>query len=361
MLFFMRIIVGMSGGVDSSLTAALLKSQGHDVIGVTFQLYSYDKSLEETEEDKRHCHHETFLHNTQKLAKQLGIEHHIIDRQDFFNKTIVEPFKESYNQGKTPIPCASCNRDVKTALMIDIMKEMGAQGVATGHYVRTIDNGQIRELHKGADPKRDQSFFLFALNYDHLQYSYFPLGEYSKEETRKKAEEFGLCTSKVPASQDLCFISKKSYKTLFQGYPGNIVDTSGNIVGTHQGIQRYTLGQRHGLNIGGLQTPLYVVGLEAATNEVVVGPYHLLQAEDATLEKVNWLAPELLKDETEVAKGFPVTLKIRSSSPGTLGRVFLYPGEKAKIFFDEPEYALTPGQVCVFYQGTRVLGGGWIA
>lgn len=356
----MRIVVGMSGGVDSSLTAALLKHQGHEVIGVTFQLYSYDKSLEETEEEKRHCHHETFLQNTRKLAQQLDIEHHIVDQQDFFQETIVEPFKEAYNQGKTPIPCANCNRSVKTALMMDMMEKMGAQGIATGHYVRTLDLHGHREIHRGKDPKRDQSFFLFALEYPHVQHSYFPLGDYSKEETRQKAEEFGLCTSKVPASQDLCFISKRSYKTLFKGSPGVIVDTGGAILGSHDGIQGYTLGQRHGLNLGGLQTPLYVVGLNPQNNEVIVGPYELLKTHEVSLEKVNWLAPELL-NTPEMDCGLPVVAKVRSSSPGTLGRVFLDNTGGGKVVFDSPEYALSPGQVCVLYQGTRLLGGGWIA
>lgn len=355
----MRIVVGMSGGVDSSLTAALLKEQGHEVIGVTFQLYSYEKSLEETEEEKRHCHHETFLTNTRKLAEQLGIEHHILDRQEFFRETIVEPFKEAYNKGKTPLPCATCNRSVKTALMMEIMEKMGAQGIATGHYVRTIDNNGHRELHKGRDPKRDQSFFLFALEHPHVQHSYFPLGDYSKEETRQKAEEFGLCTSQIPASQDLCFISKRSYKTLFKGNPGPIMDTAGQILGHHEGIQGYTLGQRHGLQLGGLKTPLYVVALHPEDNAVVVGPYELLKKQEIMVDNINWLAPDL-QQEAQSLHGLPVTLKVRSSAPGTPGKIFLLEGGKGKVFFQEPEYALSPGQVCVFYQGTRVLGGGWI-
>ncbi|MBM3631883.1 MAG: tRNA 2-thiouridine(34) synthase MnmA [Alphaproteobacteria bacterium] len=432
----MRVIVGMSGGVDSSLAAALLCQQGHDVIGVTLQLYDYDTTLEETDPSKRHCHPLAFIEDARQVAKNLGIPHHLLSHQYIFQSEIIDPFMESYRQGKTPLPCAKCNRDVKTSALYNMMGEFGADAIATGHYVRRIDvDGQVH-IHQGQDLIRDQSFFLFALGIHYFDKMLFPLGAYSKAETRAKAQELGLSVADTPASQDLCFIAKKSYKTLFTATPGDIIHIGdGRILGQHQGVTGFTIGQRQGLGIGGQSESLHVVALDVAKNQVVVGPRHHLACSVIHLDQVNWLAPELLslrssvvnpadpswiqgmnqskhhqqggtgnaeaehrkrkddgghcvtdqaeypsnRDGLESPHGHGVSgntdhvsafrnaphiqdiqVKVRSSSRSVPAKIHLR-GDSAIIYLENPDYAISPGQACVFYHGTRLLGGGWIS
>jgi tRNA-uridine 2-sulfurtransferase len=350
----------MSGGVDSSLVAATLRQQGHDVIGVTLQLYSYEQDLEETDPAKRNCHPSAFLNDARQVAQRIGIEHHILDRQELFRTTIIDPFMQAYSQGKTPLPCARCNRDVKTQALYALMKEMGAEALATGHYVRRVEVDGRVELHQGQDPRRDQSFFLFALAPHQLEVSYFPLGAHSKDETRGQARAFGLETAETPASQDLCFIAKKSYTTLFQAVPGDICDLDGRVIGQHQGIARYTIGQRQGLAVGGHSEPLYVVAIDSQSNRIIVGPRAALARKQIHLEDVNWLAPDY-QSFGQPAKSHAITVRLRSSAPKVPAQVLLAQDLKtASVHLDQPDYGIAPGQACVFYDGTRVLGGGWI-
>ena len=396
----------MSGGVDSSLVAALLCQQGHDVIGVTLQLYDYETSLEDTDPSKRHCHPLAFIQDARQVAQDLGIPHHVLSHQHIFQSEIIDPFIQSYQQGKTPLPCAKCNRDVKTAALYAMMQEFGADAMATGHYVRRIDvDGQV-QIHQGQDPLRDQSFFLFALNTHYFDKMIFPLGAYSKAETRAKALELGLPVADTPASQDLCFIAKKSYKTLFDPIPGDMIHIDdGRILGQHQGVTGFTIGQRQGLGIGGQKESLHVVGLDVAKNQVLVGPRHHLACSVIHLDQVNWLAPELcakslhhshpsdpqnthhpVRDnatelpfrsdgpsdnhpmprqeskEDSTAHLKDILVKIRSSSRAVPAKIHLYSEEpKAILYLETPDYSISPGQACVFYQGTRLLGGGWIS
>lgn len=351
----MRIIVGMSGGVDSSLTAALLKKQGHDVIGVTLQLYSYEESLEEVDPQKKNCHPSAFIRDAQRVCSDLGIPHHLIDQQALFQSRIIHSFMKDYQEGRTPLPCAKCNKDVKSAVLYGMMQDLSADALATGHYVRRIEVDGMVQLHQGQDVRRDQSFFLFALEFNQLVASYFPLGHHSKEETRAQAADFGLNVALTPASQDLCFIAKKSYKTLFTPRPGEIHHIDGRLMGKHEGMERYTIGQRQGLGIGGATDPLYVVRLDASENRVIVGPKENLARTSILLKDVNWIAPD--KKESQ----YDLSVKIRSSGRAMPARINLNNAmSEASVILAQPDYAVSPGQACVFYDGTRVLGGGWI-
>ncbi len=358
----MRVIVGMSGGVDSALTAALLKQQGHDVIGVTLQLYDYDTTLEETDPSKRHCHPLAFIQDARQVASDLDIPHHVLSHQHIFQSKIIDPFIQSYKQGKTPLPCAKCNRDVKTAALYAMMEELGGDALATGHYVRRIDVDGCVQIHQGQDPIRDQSFFLFTLETHYFQKMHFPLGHYSKTDTRAKALDFGLNVADTPASQDLCFIAKKSYKTLFQAAPGDIVHVDdGRILGQHQGVTGFTIGQRQGLGIGGSTESLHVLQLDIEKNRVVVGPRHHLARSVIYLDDVNWIAHDLQTPSCP-DREHAIAVKIRSSGRAVPASVSLHSGlATAVVHLENPDYAVSPGQACVFYQGTRLLGGGWIS
>lgn len=350
----------MSGGVDSALTAALLKDQGFEVIGVTLQLYSYAQSLEETPEDKKHCHPLAFIESARQAAKALGIPHHVVNKEDLFQNKIVDPFIQAYKEGQTPLPCVRCNRDVKTHVLHNLMKEWDAQGIATGHYVRSIQTPLGVQMHQGLDPRRDQSFFLFALTQEQLNVMHFPLGGKTKEETRTQAEQFGLDAAFIPASQDLCFIAKKSYKTLFAPEPGPIIHIDGRILGEHQHIAHYTRGQRQGLAIGGLKEPLYVVRVDHHTNTVIVGPREALAKTEFFLSEVNWLAHDIQTVECP-SQTHEVWVKLRSASAPVRAWIEVEKGaQSARVTLENPDMTLSPGQVCVFYQGTRLLGGGWI-
>lgn len=355
-------MVGMSGGVDSALAAALLKSQGHDVMGVTLKLYDYAKTVDQTTDDKKHCHPDAFIHNAQNVCAHLNIPHQVIDHRHVFKDRIVDPFMAAYKDGQTPLPCVTCNRDVKTAALHTIMHDLGGDALATGHYVRRVDTGSDVQMHQGVDARRDQSFFLFALTQQHVNDTYFPLGQYSKDETRAQADKMGLCVSRTPSSQDLCFIADRSYRSMFADNPGNICTEEGTVLGQHRGVSHYTVGQRQGLGLGGHHTdPLYVIALNASTNTVVVGPRHRLARTSVALHSVNWLAPDLRPPSMQPAS-YDVAVKMRSSSMTVPARVTIdWSNQTAHVALNQADYSIAPGQACVFYQGTRVLGGGWIS
>ena len=350
-----RVLVGMSGGVDSSLSAALLKEQGYEVIGITLRLYDYEESLEEVAFEKKDCHPMSFIEEAKNVAQQLGIEHHVIDHRQAFRELIITPFQKDYAAGKTPLPCVRCNRDVKTAILYRMMIDMEANFMATGHYVRGMKVGSVMQLHQGADLTRDQSFFLFGLTTEQLAHLVFPLGHFSKTQTRAFSAERGLSVASKAASKDLCFVSKRTYHTFVQEAPGDIVNQEGRILGRHKGIGFYTIGQRQGLGLGGLKEALYVVHVDAYTHQVVVGPYSALAQHSFDIESINWLAPDIsLQDSVDLSA------KIRSS--GRLFSATLSASDGiGHVRLQQSEHGIAQGQACVFYSGTRLLGGGWIS
>jgi tRNA-uridine 2-sulfurtransferase len=356
----MKVLVGMSGGVDSSVAASMLCDQGYEVIGITLRLYDYSESLQETVDQKKDCHPDLFIEDAAAVAKKLGIEHHVIDRRDLFKKTIIDSFRSDYEKGKTPLPCITCNRDVKTSALYDLMTHFGAERLATGHYVRDMTIDHVVQLHQGSDPIRDQSFFLFALTFDQLQKLIFPLGHFSKDQTRAYAKEKGLCVFSKTASQDLCFISKKDYRQFFSGsetVSGPIRDITGKIWGQHNGIRGYTIGQRQGIGVGGFDKPMYVTAIDRERNEIIIGPREELARNTIILERVNWLLPV---SASSFQQSYSFLVKLRSAGRPHPAQVI--PDDKggAVVLLENAEYGVAPGQVCVFYEGTRLVGGGWI-
>lgn len=360
-----KVIVGMSGGVDSSLAAALLVQQGYDVIGVTLKLYSYEESLQEVTAGKKDCHPDAFIQNAKEVSRHLGIPHYVVNQEELFKEKVVNPFVSEYQKGRTPLPCARCNREVKTASLWNVLDEFQADYLATGHYVRSIQEEAHRELHRGLDPIRDQSFFLFMLTWNQLQKHLFPLGEFSKDQTRTMAQALGLVTAQTSASQDLCFIAKKTYQSWMAqegstGQPGDIIDQAGHVLGQHKGLSYYTVGQRQGIGVGGTQEPLYVVKLQVDQNQLVVGPKSALARTQILLHEVNWLAPDQ-QNVFDPNVQHHIGVKIRSSGAVKSAILKLSAGmQSAMVQLVEPEYGVAQGQACVFYQGQRLLGGGWI-
>ncbi len=348
----MRVVVGLSGGVDSSVAAATLQQQGHDVIGLTLWLMK----------GKGQCCSEG-LADAAQLCEELGVAHHIVDSRETFQKYIIDYLVSGYEQGITPSPCSQCNRAVKFGPMVNYAREeLGSDKIATGHYAR-IDQDEITgryRLRRAVDPKKDQSYFLYDLEQDLLAATLFPLGEQTKEETRKVAAQYNLHTANKPESQDLCLIeahgSMQSFLDQYiQTREGNIVDLEGQILGTHQGVHHYTIGQRKGLGIAAAK-PLYVVGLDAKNNQVIVGDRDSVQAPECLVSRVNWVS--ISKPETPIAA--EVQLRYRSK-PVPVTIVPLEGTElsqRVKLVFSEPQVGITPGQAAVWYDGDVVLGGG---
>lgn len=351
-----RIVAAMSGGVDSSVTAALLKRQGYDVVGITLQLYPEEK----TPARKGACCAGADIYDAKRVAEKLGIPHYVLDYESRFRKNVIADFAESYARGETPIPCVRCNQRVKFADLMDTARELGASALATGHYVRRVDGADGAELHAGADASRDQSYFLFATTQAQLDFLRFPLGEMEKTEVRALAAELGLVTADKPDSQDICFVPRGRYTSIIDrmrpdaARPGEIVDQSGAVLGRHDGITGFTVGQRKGLGLSGNDEPLFVLKLDAAKAQVVVGPRSALASSVIALKEVNWLAPH--------AAPFEAKVKVRSMRPPVAAKVTPLPGGMARVELAAPEDAIAPGQACVFYapDGARVLGGGWI-
>ncbi len=342
----------MSGGVDSSVTAALLKRQGYEVIGITLQLYSG------APQPKGACCAGQDIYDARRVAEKLGIAHYVLDYEERFRKAVIEDFAETYARGETPIPCVRCNERVKFADLMESARGLGAGGLATGHYVRRIDGPSGPELHRGNDEARDQSYFLFTPTADQLSYLHFPLGGMSKPEVRAIAAEIGLVNAEKPDSQDICFVPGDYSKVVTRlkpeaGEPGEIVDESGRVLARHNGIAHFTVGQRKGLGLAGNEEPLFVLELDAARRRVVVGPRSALKSTVIRLRHVNWLA--------DPAEALECAVKVRSMRPPVAARVIAAAGGAAEVHLREPEEAVAPGQACVFYKGTRLIGGGWIA
>ena len=351
-----RVVVAMSGGVDSSVVAALAAASGAEVIGVTLQLYDHGAATGR----KGACCAGDDIRDARAVADRLSIAHYVFDHESQFREEVVERFAEDYLNGRTPIPCIRCNMGPKFTDLLTMARELGADCLATGHYVRRMIGPTGAELHRAADPARDQSYFLYGTTEAQLDYLRFPLGGLPKTETRRLAEAAGLRVAAKPDSQDICFVPDGDYAKIVRSVrpegerPGEIVHAeSGEVVGQHRGVIHYTVGQRRGLEIGGQPEPLYVIRIDAAARQVLVGPRRLLATASARIVDTNRIGPlpdaPLTAKVRSLAKPVPITLE------GQLGG-----GAEATIRFDLPEYGVAPGQAAVIYAGERVIGGGWI-
>ncbi|HLZ78019.1 MAG TPA: tRNA 2-thiouridine(34) synthase MnmA [Sphingomonas sp.] len=343
-----RIVVAMSGGVDSSVVAALAARSGAETIGVTLQLYDHGAVVGRAGS----CCAGRDIRDARAVADRLGIAHYVFDYESAFRESVIDRFADDYMAGRTPIPCVRCNQGVKFTDLLRLARELGADCLATGHYVRRVEGVAGAELHRAADPARDQSYFLFATTQDQLNYLRFPLGGMPKPQVREIAAEMNLAVAAKPDSQDICFVPDGDYAGVVRKIrpeaevPGAIVDLSGRELGQHRGLIHFTVGQRRGLEIGGSPEPLYVVKLDASANRVIVGPRRALGVSAARLFEINWLGRDYAG---------PVTAKVRSMAKPVPARF-----DGGSVFFDAPEYGVAPGQAAVLYAGDRVLGGGWI-
>jgi tRNA-specific 2-thiouridylase len=351
-----RIVVAMSGGVDSSVVAALAHASGAEVIGITLQLYDYGAATGR----KGACCAGDDIRDARAVADRLGIAHYVFDHESAFREEVVERFADEYLAGRTPVPCIRCNMGPKFTDLLRMARELGADCLATGHYVRRVIGEAGVELHRAHDPARDQSYFLYGTTQAQLDYLRFPLGGMPKPQVRALAEAAGLRNAAKPDSQDICFVPDGNYARVVTkvrpdgAAPGKIVHAAtGAVLGTHKGIVHFTVGQRKGLEIGGQPEPLYVVGLDAPSREVRVGPKRMLAVSAAELTETNRIGPmpdaPLTAKVRSLARPVPVTLE------GPLGD-----GAAVTIRFAEPEYGVAPGQAGVIYAGDRVIGGGWI-
>ncbi|MBI1208433.1 MAG: tRNA 2-thiouridine(34) synthase MnmA [Azospirillum sp.] len=357
-----RVIVAMSGGVDSSVVAGLLAAEGYDVAGITLQLYDHGAAVGR----KGACCAGQDIYDARTVCDRLGIAHYVLDYEERFRRAVIEDFADSYLGGETPIPCIRCNQRVKFRDLLETARDLGADALATGHYVRRIDTPDGPGLARAADPARDQSYFLFATTRDQLDLLRFPLGGLTKPETRALAERLELPVAAKPDSQDICFVPTGSYAGVVEklrpsaGEPGEIVHVDGRVLGRHDGIIRYTIGQRRGLGLGGRrgepEEPLFVVRLDAQCRRVVVGPKSALACQRVVLREVNWLGAAVAPGQ-----GLAVEVKLRSAQPAVVATLTLGPAGTAEVMLAEPAYGVAPGQACVVYQGDRMLGGGWIA
>ena len=354
-----RVVVAMSGGVDSSVTAALLAEQGYDVVGITLQLYDYGLAVGK----KGACCAGQDIYDARQVAEKIGIPHYILDYESKFSQSVMDDFADSYLRGETPIPCVRCNQRVKFRDMFDAAKDLGADAMATGHYVRRVMGENGPELHRATDPLKDQSYFLFTTTAEQLDFLRFPLGGMTKPETRALAEKYGLPVADKPDSQDICFVPNGDYASVVSKLrpgaidAGEIVDMAGNVLGRHEGIINFTVGQRRGLNLSGREgennEPLYVIRVDAAKHQVVVGPHSALAKQQVHLREMNWLGGNT------PAEGLDIAVKLRSAQAPLAGRIQL-DGANATITLNEPAHGVAPGQAGVIYHGDRVLGGGWI-
>lgn len=372
------IVVAMSGGVDSSVVAGLLRRSGRRVIGITLQLYderkkvSQSSSLERGASSKSCCAGRDIA-DARNVARALDIPHYVLDFEDRFRHAVIDDFLASYRKGETPLPCVRCNQRIKFSALVDVAKGLGAVGLATGHYIRIerAPEGEAR-LYRARDTAKDQSYFLFATTREQLSFLHFPLGDMKKNETRELARTMGLANSDKVESQDICFVASR-YTRLFpellpqaagseSEVAGDICDLSGNVLGRHAGIAGYTIGQRRGLGLGGLSSPMYVVGIDARRNIVTVGERSSLSVRGVILREINWLC-----DSVDAGVSISLDVKFRSLMDTVAARVsFIGDGgcggedARVEVIFSEPQIAVACGQACVFYDGERVLGGGII-
>ncbi|MFN3646500.1 MAG: tRNA 2-thiouridine(34) synthase MnmA [Gemmobacter sp.] len=356
-----RVVVAMSGGVDSSVVAAMLAEEGYDVVGVTLQLYDHGAALAK----KGACCAGRDIHDARRVAEAMGFPHYVLDYENTFRDAVIEEFADAYLAGATPVPCIRCNERVKFKDLLNTARELDADCMATGHYIQRKMGSHGPELHMAADPARDQSYFLFSTTPEQLAYLRFPLGHLaSKAETRALAAKYGLPVADKPDSQDICFVPNGNYAAVIEklrpgaAEPGEIVDLDGRVLGRHGGVIHYTIGQRKGLGIGGLAEPLYVVRLDPESRRVVVGPKQALSTRIVPLREVNWLGDAPFDSRAD----WQVMVKVRSTRPPREAILRPLSATEAEVELIAPEDGVSAGQACVFYapEGSRVLGGGWI-
>ena len=358
-----RVVVAMSGGVDSTVTAGLVHAAGYEVVGVTLQLYDFGAAAKKTGA----CCAGQDIHDARLAAEALGVPHYVLDYESRFRESVIDQFADSYLRGETPVPCIRCNQTVKFRDLLQVARDLGAEALATGHYVKRAVGPAGPELRRAFDPARDQSYFLFATTREQLDYLRFPIADIPKPQVRDVALQMGLKIASKPDSQDICFVPDGDYVTLIdklrpQGRdPGQIVHIDGRVLGEHQGITRYTVGQRRGLNVA-VGEPLFVVRLEPEQRRVVVGPREALLTKSLTLDEVNWLGDQAALTDA-AREGLAVRIRVRSTRPPVPGRLAMDGGAPV-VRFDEAEEGVSPGQACVLYDAEtadRVLGGGFIA
>ena len=356
-----RVVVAMSGGVDSSVVAAQLAEEGYDVVGVTLQLYDHGAALAK----KGACCAGRDIHDARRVAEEMNFPHYVLDYENIFKDAVIDEFADSYLGGATPVPCIRCNERVKFKDLLATAKDLDADCMATGHYIQRKVGPTGPELHSAADSARDQSYFLFSTTPEQLAFLRFPLGHLaSKAETRALAAKYGLSVADKPDSQDICFVPNGDYAAVIRklrpeaAAPGNIVDVDGQVLAQHEGVVNYTIGQRRGLGIGGLSDPLYVVKLDPDTREVIVGPRDRLATRSVPVREVNWLGDTPF-DSRET---WDVAVKVRSTRPPTDAVLRPLSATEAMVELAIPEEGVSPGQACVFYDrdSSRIFGGGWI-
>ena len=357
-----KVVVAMSGGVDSSVVAAKLKNENYDVIGVTLQLYDHGQALGK----KGACCAGLDINDARRIAEDLKFPHYVLNFENRFKERVIDDFADNYLAGNTPVPCIRCNEKIKFSDLLETAKDLKADCLATGHYVRQCFGINGAELHRAVDPKKDQSYFLFATTPKQLQFLRFPLGDISsKDETRRLAKQFSLRVSTKPDSQDICFVPNGSYVDIIKklrpdsDQPGNILNLTGNVIGTHKGVINFTVGQRRGLGLSG-GDPLYVIKIDAAHHTITVGPKEALITRTINIKEINWLGSKKFLHAPK--KGWAVEVKVRSTKPAVPALVVPLAETKARVVLSCDEQGISPGQACVFYEtgSTRVLGGGWI-
>lgn len=356
-----RVVVAMSGGVDSSVVAAKLAEEGYDVVGVTLQLYDHGAALAK----KGACCAGRDIHDARRVAETMGFPHYVLDYENTFREAVMDEFADSYLGGATPVPCIRCNERVKFKDLLQTAKDLDADCMATGHYIQRMMGPAGAELHSAADAAKDQSYFLFSTTQEQLDYLRFPLGHHkSKDETRALAARYGLSVADKPDSQDICFVPNGDYAAVIEklrpgaAAPGDIVDIDGNVLGRHHGVIHYTVGQRRGLGIGGLADPLYVVRLDVDKKQVIVGPKQMLATRRVPIREINWIGGGKLGDIAERQ----ISVRVRSTRPPTDAVLRYVSATEAEVELLVAEQGISPGQACVFYDNdsTRILGGGWI-
>ena len=355
-----RVVVAMSGGVDSSVVAAMLAEEGYDVVGVTLQLYDHGAALAK----KGACCAGRDIHDARRVAETMGFPHYVLDYENTFREAVIEDFADAYLAGATPVPCIRCNERVKFKDLLATARDLNADCMATGHYIqRKLGAGP--ELHQAVDSARDQSYFLFSTTPEQLEFLRFPLGHLgSKAETRALAAKYGLPVADKPDSQDICFVPNGNYAAVIEKLrpgaadPGEIVDQAGNVIGQHNGVIHYTVGQRKGLGIGGLEEPIYVLRLEPVTRRVIVGPKAALATRVIPVREINWLGDAAFDSRRE----WHLAVKVRSTRPPRAAILRPLSATEAEVELLDPEDGVAAGQACVFYDpgGSRVLGGGWV-
>ncbi len=356
-----RVVVAMSGGVDSSVVAAYLADQGYDVVGVTLQLYDHGAALAK----KGACCAGIDIHDARRVAEERGFPHYVLDYENIFKDAVIDEFADSYLAGATPVPCIRCNERVKFKDLLETAKDLEADCMATGHYIQRKMGANGPELHSAEDANRDQSYFLFSTTPEQLDYLRFPLGHLpSKDATREMAAQYGLAVADKPDSQDICFVPNGNYASVIEklrpgaAEPGEIVHADGRVLAQHDGVIHYTIGQRRGLGIGGLSEPLYVVKLDVDKKQVVVGPKEMLATRTVPVREINWLGDEPFTSRSE----WHLSVKVRSTRPPREAIIRPLSDTTAEVELLTPEEGISPGQACVFYanEGSRIYGGGWI-